>query len=439
MSDPTDQPQDHASENQKLKKENARLGKRVMSLEDSNASWWNIRFLIGKKIGEIFLGWRLSGSIKRLVKEIKDKNVQNETIGDVLTHILWRFTRVGILALLLAIVPSAILIIQVLLMRNQNRLLSIQNERIEQQNQLIEAQRRSSYVFLLGNIMDAVNDELKAESNIERKLSPQLIGQIISLSNSLTPYRFMIDSTLSIKSLSPERGMLLVFMLQSKINKDDLNAIFAQGNFNYSYAGSLHITDAKGLKLGMQYCQFSGIRMTDSQIESFACLDCQVNTILVEWCDINKLYYRSNDSLSCFFDRSKIKFMSIVVDKFINISSNDLSVERMDFISHNIEVISLGMSNIYDVSNFMADTINQFVATDLSGKFRIASRSDSVEVDLRKSIKQLHFAESPDLLIDILNPNVLNEVEYTEFGMDSTAFTQRRIPFSQLPSSIRLQ
>ena len=71
-----------------------------------------------------------------------------------------------------------------------NDLLQTQNQLIKEQTKLIEAERRSSLIFLMGNIMDKVDDELKNNKK-SRELSPQLIGRIAALSHSLKPYYFL--------------------------------------------------------------------------------------------------------------------------------------------------------------------------------------------------------------------------------------------------------
>ncbi|MEO1517613.1 MAG: pentapeptide repeat-containing protein [Bacteroidota bacterium] len=101
---------------------------------------------------------------------------------------------------------------------NQNSLVAKQNQRIEQQTELIEADRRSSLVFLMGNIMDRLDSELKSESNDKRALSLELIGQISALSQSLKPYRYLKNDRLIKKPLSPERGQLLLSLINSRLD-----------------------------------------------------------------------------------------------------------------------------------------------------------------------------------------------------------------------------
>lgn len=100
----------------------------------------------------------------------------------------------------------------------QNSLVKQQNKRIEQQTELIEADRRSSLVFLMGNIMDKIDEELKSNQNDDRTLSNELIGRISALSQSLKPYRYLKNDKLINQPLSPERGQLLLALVNTRLD-----------------------------------------------------------------------------------------------------------------------------------------------------------------------------------------------------------------------------
>ena len=144
------------------------------------------------------------------------------------------------------------------LVKNQNKLFEIQNnlvkqqnKRIEQQTELTEAGRRSSLVFLMGNIMDKVDEELKSPSNTSRDLSNELIGRISALSQSLKPYRYLKNDKLIKKPLSPERGQLLLALVNSRL--DTTNAYhklytetkFSRADLNEAVLTKSHMSLAK--------------------------------------------------------------------------------------------------------------------------------------------------------------------------------------------------
>ncbi len=130
-----------------------------------------------------------------------------------------------------------------LLLYNQNKLLTQQNEllirqniRLDQQTYLQEAERRSALILLMGNLLDALDNELKedfGQKNV-RDLSPQLIGRIIALSSGLKPYRYLESDSLIAKEISPERGQLLLSILSSEIDNSSLRRIFQSADFSYA-------------------------------------------------------------------------------------------------------------------------------------------------------------------------------------------------------------
>ena len=146
------------------------------------------------------------------------------------------------------------------LLIQQNQLLNQQNIRLDQQTYLQEAERRSSLVFLLGNILDAINEELKDDVGVKgsRDISPQLVGRIIALSNSLRPYRYLGSDSLVGRELSPERGFLLLSIVSSEIDKTSLGRIYKSADFSYA--------DLKNAVLSGRY--LSGVNLTGADLEN---------------------------------------------------------------------------------------------------------------------------------------------------------------------------
>ena len=215
-----------------------------------------------------FLGSDLKQSIKKLVIEVrdKDKKLSNDTLGDVLAHGVWRFTRIGCFTIALALVPVSILITQTVLFYYQNQKIDIQNNLVEKQNEKIDAQnirldqqtnlqeaeRRSSLVFLFSNIMDAIDRELKNSKNKQRNLTSPLTGRIIALSTRLKSYKYLTQGdTLTTIPLSPERGQLLINLVESHLDSITYNNIFIKANFEEADLREVNFSRAnlRGTKL----------------------------------------------------------------------------------------------------------------------------------------------------------------------------------------------
>lgn len=128
---------------------------------------------------------------------------------------------------------------------SQINLVRIQNNLSQQEIKLIEAERRSSLIFLMSNVMDKLYEEVEEQrKNIEDRenifsekrynLSPSLMGRIIGLSRAFKPYHVLENGILSKNVISPERGQIIVTLLNSKINNNSLHYMFARGDFSYA-------------------------------------------------------------------------------------------------------------------------------------------------------------------------------------------------------------
>ena len=146
------------------------------------------------------------------------------------------------------------------LLTQQNLLLQNQNYRLDQQTYLQEADRRSSLIFLMGNLLDAMDRELKSDVGQPgvRDLSPQIIGRVVALSKSLRPYRYLESDSLVGRELSPERGQLLVSIVNSQIDNSSLRRIFQFSDFSYA--------DLQGAVLSGEY--LSGIDLSNADLKN---------------------------------------------------------------------------------------------------------------------------------------------------------------------------
>lgn len=155
------------------------------------------------------------------------------------------------------------------LFRNQNELIAFQNTRvdsqlvlfnaqndkIEKQTYLIESQRRNSLIFELGNVLDAIKEETNYGK--EKEISDQLIGRISALSRSFKPYRYLQGDSLS-RELSPERGQLLIALLESNLKPEVLEKIYSKSDFTKS--------DLDGAKL--RKCHLAKVDLSRSSLRS---------------------------------------------------------------------------------------------------------------------------------------------------------------------------
>lgn len=240
-------------------------------------------------IKTFFIGSDLSNSIEKFLDSLPNPN--NAEKANLLAHLIYRFTRIGIFTLLIASIPIALLY-------KQNNLLEYQNQRLTQQTYLQEADRRSSLVFLFSNIMDAVNKELTEDYSLNEKrdLSPQLIGRIIALSTRLKPYYYLEKDDLIENELSPERGQLLISLVEANLDATTLNQIMIKSDFSYS--------DLRNADLS--HSDLSHIKLNYSNLENTTFNKSIINAAQIENCNISKGNFQECDLTETSFYKSDL-------------------------------------------------------------------------------------------------------------------------------------
>lgn len=145
---------------------------------------------------------------------------------------------------------------QISLLAGQNKRIDTQNDRINIQNNLLEADRRSSLVFLMSNILDKVDEEIKGQKNefesqnllfhdsTKYSLSKPLIRRIVALSRAFRPYRMMKYNELSKQLQSPERGQLFISLMENSLDSLTQNTIAKDGYFSYAIVESIDLSNA---------------------------------------------------------------------------------------------------------------------------------------------------------------------------------------------------
>ena len=143
---------------------------------------------------------------------------------------------------------------------NQNLLVKEQTSKIEQQTELLESDRRSALIFMMSNIMDKIDDEIKTQTEKDRQvvkysLSDPVLGRIGALSQSFKPYRYLQNGALIEKPLSPERGQLLLALTNSEIKEADCDKLFTQSTFEFA--------DLKSSRLDSAYLAHINLKSAD--------------------------------------------------------------------------------------------------------------------------------------------------------------------------------
>jgi Pentapeptide repeats (8 copies) len=193
------------------------------------------------------------------------------------------------------------------LLNQQNALLAAQNIRLEQQTYLQEADRRGSLIFLMGNLLDAMDKELKSDVGQPgiRDLSPQVVGRVIALSKSLRPYRYLDGDSLIKRELSPERGQLLIALVASQIDNSSLLRIFQTADFTYAdmsgavlsgeYLGEINLYAADLSDAVLDETNFTNANLSNANLSGAIFARAKMQAARLRESDLQNAYFESAD------------------------------------------------------------------------------------------------------------------------------------------------
>ncbi|MCB0631676.1 MAG: pentapeptide repeat-containing protein [Saprospiraceae bacterium] len=268
-------PEDTRKQLEDLREENRRL-RQELEHKGGGLISYKSKLAIRKvlfSISSIVAGKGLRKSLNRLYAELPH-NVSKDTVADVSANVIWRITRIGIFAIAAAVIPILVLLLQTTILDTQNEKLDYQNQliynqnvRLDQQVQLDEGNRRSSFVFLMSNVMDKIDEELKNAPDGSRRLSEELIGRIAALSQALLPYRYLENDELTPGPLSPERGQLLFALVNSLLDETTYDKIFEKSNFSYAELKQANFTGAYLRNVNLEYAHFPDAVFSNADLE----------------------------------------------------------------------------------------------------------------------------------------------------------------------------
>lgn len=246
------------------------------------------------------------------------------------------------------------------LVKEQNKLIERQNIRLDQQTYLQESDRRSSLVFLMGSILEAIDKEIKDDVGRAkvRDLTPELIGRIVGITHILRPYKFMDGDSLISTELSPEKGQLLVSLLDSKIDSTSLNNIFQKADFSNSFLSKVEFSE-----IDLNYIKLDGSDLRDARF-----FNCNFSNAKISGVDFSRAFFRnckfvstnlwSNVFHNMNFDRCQFTnvyfwgsyfLTSHFSDcSFTNSMMNSCYFKNSDFFSSTFNNVSLREATIYE-------------------------------------------------------------------------------------------
>lgn len=211
---------------------------------------WSWKLFAGNSLHQHFNQW--------FSEFHSDKKVSATTSANLLTSIVRRFVRVQMASLLLLVFTLIPSLISIYILYKQNGL-------IKTQNSLVEASRNSSYGFQLSAVFDAV-DKAPKDANGKTVLRQNNIGRIIGLTQSLKPYKILINGELTEKTYSPEKTQLLLFLLNANIKKSSLNKVFSSADFSHCDLRNANLTKKYMVGINLKNSNLENAELTSSNL-----------------------------------------------------------------------------------------------------------------------------------------------------------------------------
>lgn len=285
------------------------------------------------------------------------------------------------------------------LLNQQNQLLNQQNLRLDQQTYLQEAERRSSFIFLMGNILDAVDSELKDDVGVQgvRDISPQLIGRIIALSHSLRPYRYLGTDSLVGRELSPERGYLLLSIVSSEIDKRSLRRVYQSADFSFADLKKAVLSGEYLAGINLTGADLEGARLDDTDLSNANLSDAEMNDAILVHANLRDARLRNTTLRKAYLESANLSSTNLSGADLrrANLSSANLSKARLSGtnlsganLSHTIFAKAAFDQALFD-STIVAeytwlDSLSRMGADTLRGTRHLVSNyyMDSVETNL---------------------------------------------------------
>ena len=308
----------------------------------------------------------------------------------------------------------------------QNDLVTKQNKRLDQQTYLQEAERRSSLVFLFSNIMDAVDKEIKDDYKKDkvRNLSPQLVGRITALSTRLKPYRYLDGDTLTAKSLSPERGQLLVSLLGSQLDTITMSKIYAKADFRYADLKDANLEDADLKDANLRYADLRYADLIRANLKNADLVYADLKNAHLANAKLRDAFLISADLRNADLRNTDLRSIDLKNVGLSNVNFNHADLRGADLRYTNLKDASLIDANLRGANLMRANLRNaNLVRANLRDVFsRDADLSDAnlTGANLRNADLVRVNLRNADLSQAIVENNFLQEHQLTTYQIDST-------------------
>ena len=324
------------AENEKLK---AKLNKQDSKKKQRRKLGWT--FL--KRSSGMILGAQLKKSIERFLDEMaQQQRVSRETISELLSSIIIRLPRVGFLLILTAVLPSILLIFQTYYLAKQNTLITGQSEmfrqqntRLDQQTYLQEADRRGQTLLIMDNMLKEISHDVAGSS--QNKIDDATAGRLIALSKMLKPYKYLENDSLINNVTSPERGYLLISLLETGVNLNSTTRTRTNGklierlDFTYAELRNISLKGYDLLNIDLSYSDLRNSNFNGTDFENADFNNANLTNTNLTYTSFNKANLEGVDFTNAILDYANLQNANLKMADLRNVSLLKSKILDADF------------------------------------------------------------------------------------------------------------
>lgn len=306
--------------NEALEKENQQLREQLAKYKNKKKERWQKGIKVSKYVSTKLLGTQLKNAITNFFTELEEKrNVSKDTVSELLSAIFMRTTRIGFFLLITSLLPTLLILLQVYYLRNQNQLIKTQNNRLDQQTYLQEASRRSYMIGVLdGMIKDVTSGVNASKSNINR---------LIALSKNLKPYKYLENDHLISRQMSPERGYLLLALLESDLN---LNKVI-DNNTKETIISALDFSYAELKNTDLTQLEISYMDLNNATLDNSNFTKSSFSKGVFDKASLLNVNLENSDILNCRFEAADLTNASFANSYIFKCSFENTNLKNVDF------------------------------------------------------------------------------------------------------------
>ena len=320
---------------------------------------------IAKSGKEFFIGSDLIKATENFLETLPNPN--KAVTANFVGHLVYRFTRLGLIGLGLALIPVWLLYNQNRLITKQNEFIETQTKRLDQQTYLHEAERRKPSQAKINSILEKMERELRLSDS----LSNHFISSLGATLMSLQPYKYLDGDSLTYKPFSPEKSTIFLHLIVNNIGynewcliKDnisftnlDLKNIGFPDNLDISNI-TMHGTTFQGSTI--RYVKLNGGRLNNCSFSDTDLWYGNLRSAFMPNCDFSKARLHKNNFSKSTLQNSNFQFTQV---SSVIMDSTDLA--RCDFRNASIFESSFKGANFKDAKAFESQR-HAFIHSELN-------------------------------------------------------------------------